>query len=107
MKQVIVDGVPVFVETRVEKVEWYVRNHPGVSAAKLDRVLGDWAGSIAGSLYTDGILRSWRADVGIWEGKPWRGYRYAHVITPRDAVMDDEIIDFDAERARGRSEGLS
>ena len=31
MKQVTVDGVPLMVETRTERVEWYVREHPGIS----------------------------------------------------------------------------
>lgn len=103
MRTAIVDGVPTLVETRRERVEWYIREHPGVSAARIDMDLGDGASSIAMSLFTDGILRSWRDVVGTYKGKPWHGYRYAHTLTPRDSPMDSEVIDFDrlyAERDR-------
>lgn len=98
MKQVTVDGVPLMVETRTERVEWYVREHPGVSGARIDLDLGEGASGIASALFSDGILRSWRDVVGIHGGKPWRGYRYAHMLTPRDEVTDSEVIDFDAIR---------
>ena len=95
MRTAIVNGVPTLVETRKERVEWYIREHPGVSAARIDMDLGDGASSIAMSLFTDGILRSWRDVVGTYRGKPWHGYRYAHRLTPGDAATDTEVIDFD------------
>lgn len=108
MRQVVIDGVPTMVETRVEKVEWYVREHPGVSGARIELDLWEGASGIAASLYTDGILRSWRDVVGISEGKPWRSYRYAHILTPKDAVMDSEVIDFDElRRQRAAKEAVA
>ena len=107
MRRITVEGVPTMVETRSERVEWYVREHPGVSAARIDLDLWKGASNVASALYTDGILRSWRDVVGTYRGKPWRGYRYAHRLTPRDAVMDSEVIDFDSLYADRSGEAVA
>lgn len=98
MRTIIVNGTSTLVETRAEQVEWYVREHPGVSGVKLDRDLYKGAFKMACSLYNEGILRSWKDGTFILGGKVRNGYRYAHILTPRDAVMDDEVLDLDEPR---------
>lgn len=92
MRVVMRDGVPVLEETLMEKTEWYIRDHPGCSEFNLARDLGDRSVSYAYALYREGIVRSWRDDIAVRDGKTIRGYRYRHIFKSDDSPVSSEVV---------------
>ena len=68
-------------------VEGYVRENPGVSHIEIRSTFGDSGVTMANRLYSMGVLRSWYDRLLRYSsGCPSPGYRYAHVLTPRDEI---------------------
>lgn len=96
MREVQQNGRKVMVETLMERTEWYIRDHPGCSDVEIGRSLGNSAVSCAQSLYTQGIVRSWRSDVARRGDRVIRGYRYQHIFRSDDSPVRAEVVILDA-----------
>lgn len=68
-------------------VEGYVRENPGVSHIEILSRFGNSGVTMANRLYSTGVLRSWYDRFLRYStGCPAPGYRYAHVLTPREEI---------------------
>ena len=96
MREVEQDGRKVMVATLLERTEWYIRDHPGCSEFEIGRNLGNRAVSCAWTLYSEGIVRSWRDDIATRNGKAIRGNRHQHLFRPDDNPVRRGAIALDA-----------